>query len=435
MSIYSNSIGRFQRAVGCRGGVLGLALGLPLWAQMASAVTICVGSCVDPGSVDPGVGGVILPPGGSITPVLIGGGGGISGGTLTLVNPIVTPTINAILMPYAVFSKAANYSLMSNATQRMRLRQLATGWTAPEAGGLLARIPDEGILVADAATVSDIAPAFSSAMASSSSQDRIWVLPADTHRNWRDRGFESDGTGVTVGGSKRIDAAWAAGASLSVSREQTTTIDGFTRSHGESWGGHLYLEWREGAWRNMTIVGAEFRDETTRRLGITGTLDAEGTSHSTTLSAYDQISFDVPCSPSTTLQPFGALTLARTLTRHYVEQGPAALDVDAQSSNSRTVDLGVRIRYRPEASHWQVEGRVVRSHEFGDVSAETQARLVGLPVTIAWASPDLARKSVSIGAQVTGEISQGWDWFADANIEAREANRDRVFSGGIRYVW
>lgn len=202
-----------------------------------------------------------------------------------------------------------------------------------------------------------------------------------------------------------------------------------------------YASYKQGPWNFNGSANFAFNSSNMERQIVVGALTRTATSafDGNTASVYGEATYDVHLQ-DWTLQPLAALSLSRSKTDGFTEQGAGALNlqVAGQTTNSVKTLFGAKAQF--EVGQVKLEPRLAWGHEFGDANAPMTMQFAGSAApSFLISGVKLPRDSVIAGLGISSNISKNSNGnlslFADLQGEYNSKQSNVALLVGIRSRW
>ncbi|WP_076593633.1 autotransporter domain-containing protein [Herminiimonas arsenitoxidans] len=202
-----------------------------------------------------------------------------------------------------------------------------------------------------------------------------------------------------------------------------------------------YASYKTGPWNFNGSANFAFNSSNMARQIVVGALTRTATSafDGHTASAYGEATYDIQMQ-DWMLQPLAALSLSRSKTDGFTEQGAGALNlqVAGQTTNSVKTLFGAKAQF--EVGQVKLEPRLAWGHEFGDANAPMTMQFAGSAApSFLVSGVKLPRNSVIAGLGLSSNISKGSNsnlsLFADVQGEYNSRQSNVALLVGIRSRW
>ncbi|WP_076592703.1 autotransporter domain-containing protein [Herminiimonas arsenitoxidans] len=204
-----------------------------------------------------------------------------------------------------------------------------------------------------------------------------------------------------------------------------------------------YASYKTGPWNFNGSANFAFNSSNMARQIAVGALTRTATSafDGNTASVYGEATYDIQMQ-SWMLQPLAALSLSRSKTDGFTEQGAGALNlqVAGQTTNSVKTLFGAKAQF--EVGQVKLEPRLAWGHEFGDANAPMTMQFAGSAApSFLVSGVKLPRNSVIAGLGISSNISKNSNsnsnlsLFADVQGEYNSRQSNVALLVGIRSRW
>ncbi|MES2026474.1 MAG: autotransporter domain-containing protein [Pseudomonadota bacterium] len=202
-----------------------------------------------------------------------------------------------------------------------------------------------------------------------------------------------------------------------------------------------YASYKTGPWNFNGSANFAFNSSNMARQITVGALTRTATSafDGNTASVYGEATYDIHMQ-NWTLQPLAALSLSRSKTDGFTEQGAGALNlqVAGQTTNSVKTLFGAKAQF--EVGQVKLEPRLAWGHEFGDANVPMTMQFAGSAApSFLISGVKLPRDSVIAGLGLSSNISKrsnsNLSVFADIQGEYNSRQSNVALLVGIRSRW
>jgi len=254
-------------------------------------------------------------------------------------------------------------------------------------------------------------------------------------------GFRQRTGGIALGADREVTDDLTAGAAFGYQRTAVDARDSGGRTDLDTYSAALYGTYRVGAWfadaQAMYAYG-HYDSRRTIQIGGTNPLNrtAKGSSDGHDLGAALTAGYAWAWEGAR-VEPFAGLRFDRVIRDGFAETGAGALNlsVDETALSTLRSSLGVRASWRLKAGETALEPelRARWDHDFLDVAATSDARLLGVSYTVAGTRP--GRDAAVLGAGLTADLGNRFQAYGSYDADLRRDAVGHSLSAGLRCRW